>query len=142
MKTVAKNVLDQVRQIARDSVEAVVKEPGKIGQSAASQVGVELPSVKSGKQESPDLTPQQVAEKKQQEQQRLKFFRKQISNLTPSPQVSSQEQAEESKQLGQRKENHLPEFTKAPGGLSKRGTVLLGRRKTKGSSEMLPKVNN
>ncbi|HUW21672.1 MAG TPA: hypothetical protein VMW41_03290 [Candidatus Bathyarchaeia archaeon] len=148
MASLPKQIAQQIARIVKQTGEAVVKEPLEIVKTAGQQTG--LTKKEEGVERPPGGGPssQQVAklQKKQQEdQKKLEFFRRRLRELaeeTQKPHQPTPEEIEEYQKKMQAEETAKREKEKgsitAPGGPSKRGTALIGGKRKKGGSEMMP----
>jgi hypothetical protein len=142
MASIPKKVIQQLGQIAKQTGEAVVKEPLEVAKTAGQQIGVSpeaegVEKAQTGGPSSQQLA--QVKQKQEEEKRKIAFYRRRLRELASPPRAkeppSVESQPTEAPPEGERKKGL--EIVQAPGGSTKRGTALLGlRKKGKGTGEM------
>ncbi len=128
-KKIAKKVAGDLAELGGEVIKEAVRQPREMARTAGEQTGM-LPR----KQESgPQVSSQEIEEKRKEREKKLKFWRERREELTKPPQSKpeevSEEQIEAQKKLAEeaKKEKSLPEVpTKKP-----RGSAFIPRRMKK-----------
>jgi len=145
MASLPKQIFQNLAQIAKQTGEAIIKEPLEIVKTAGQQTGLGSADKGIETPQGGGTNPQQLARlKKKQEEDRKKieFYRQRLRELTAAPaqapEISEEERQQQLMAEAAKKQKKQEGIITAPGGPSKRGTALIGGRKKKGGSEMMP----
>ena len=146
MPSLPKSLAQTVKNVAKQTGEAIVKEPLEILKTAGQQTGLTKKGDKGiEKDQSSGMTPQQIADlkkKQQDDQKKLQFYRQKLreyQQAAKQPQRPPLTEEEQEQMLAAQEAKAKPKggMVAPPGGGSKRGTALVGRRKKgKGSGEI------